>query len=205
MGTEREIKMPKGSKTCSNCGHNCGPRSFVCVKCGSPFTFKDGSKPTQSDIKLSIERAKIKNQIINEVEQNDNITVCRREITEYFKYINPTDREVSLYGKNVLILESLCGKYRLRIYNRFMGVPTRTIHGHLDLDYNEKYYMLCKYQPNDFLALVKRFRSATKVIEYHEAVIKGEREEVLYKPQNERKTRGERALRKRKRKFKLQK
>jgi hypothetical protein len=32
--------MPKGSKTCSNCGKDTGPRTKIC-ECGTAFTFKD--------------------------------------------------------------------------------------------------------------------------------------------------------------------
>ena len=32
--------MPRGQKTCSKCGEATGPRSFVCPKCGQPFSFK---------------------------------------------------------------------------------------------------------------------------------------------------------------------
>lgn len=32
--------MPKGSKTCSNCGEITGPRSYECPKCKNPFTIK---------------------------------------------------------------------------------------------------------------------------------------------------------------------
>lgn len=31
--------MPKGKKTCDNCGNLTGPRSFACPKCGHKFAF----------------------------------------------------------------------------------------------------------------------------------------------------------------------
>lgn len=36
--------MPKGQKTCSNCGEFNGPRAFVCKKCNHQFSFKAKSK-----------------------------------------------------------------------------------------------------------------------------------------------------------------
>lgn len=194
--------MPKGSKTCPSCGHNCGPRSFVCVKCGSPFTFKNGSKPTQADIRLSIDRAKEKSKVVADTEINEEPKYLR-ELSEYFISVEPTLREKELYGNKVNVYESKCGKYRARQYSHFFSVPARSIYGDMEAHETTPYYSLSKYQPNNFLALVKRFDSVSKLIDYHEAVIKGEKEEVLFKPQYERKTRGERALRKRKQKRKL--
>jgi hypothetical protein len=36
--------MPKGKKTCENCGHLTGPRAYICSKCNTPFAFKVQSK-----------------------------------------------------------------------------------------------------------------------------------------------------------------
>lgn len=32
--------MPRGKKTCTKCGTETGPRSFVCKNCNQPFAFK---------------------------------------------------------------------------------------------------------------------------------------------------------------------
>lgn len=37
--------MPKGSKTCPNCGATCGPRTYVCASCQHVFIVKQ--KPNQ--------------------------------------------------------------------------------------------------------------------------------------------------------------
>lgn len=36
--------MPKGQKTCSNCGNLTGPRAYMCKNCNTPFAFKPTSK-----------------------------------------------------------------------------------------------------------------------------------------------------------------
>ena len=36
--------MPKGKKTCENCGHECGPRAYMCPECQTPFVFAIQSK-----------------------------------------------------------------------------------------------------------------------------------------------------------------
>lgn len=36
--------MPKGKKTCENCGELSGPRSYMCKNCNTPFVFKPTSK-----------------------------------------------------------------------------------------------------------------------------------------------------------------
>ena len=36
--------MPKGKKTCSNCGQESGPRTYMCPNCNSSFAFKPKSK-----------------------------------------------------------------------------------------------------------------------------------------------------------------
>ena len=38
------MKMPKGKKTCENCGHECGPREYMCPECQTPFMFAVQSK-----------------------------------------------------------------------------------------------------------------------------------------------------------------
>ena len=40
--------MPKGKKTCDNCGTMTGPRAFMCPKCNTPFVFKAKSKETKN-------------------------------------------------------------------------------------------------------------------------------------------------------------
>jgi hypothetical protein len=40
--------MPKGKKTCDNCGNLTGPRAFMCPKCNTPFVFKAKSKETKN-------------------------------------------------------------------------------------------------------------------------------------------------------------
>lgn len=32
--------MPRGKKTCEQCGTTCGPRTYKCGECGHPFTIK---------------------------------------------------------------------------------------------------------------------------------------------------------------------
>lgn len=36
--------MPKGKKTCEKCGHECGPRAYMCPECQHPFMFAIQSK-----------------------------------------------------------------------------------------------------------------------------------------------------------------
>ena len=36
--------MPKGKKTCEKCGHECGPRAYMCPECQHPFMFAPKSK-----------------------------------------------------------------------------------------------------------------------------------------------------------------
>lgn len=36
--------MPKGSKTCPNCGATCGPRTFICPSCKHEFAMKRKEK-----------------------------------------------------------------------------------------------------------------------------------------------------------------
>ena len=36
--------MPKGKKTCEKCGHECGPRAYMCPECQHPFMFAVQSK-----------------------------------------------------------------------------------------------------------------------------------------------------------------
>ena len=36
--------MPKGKKTCEKCGHQCGPRAYMCPECQHPFMFAVQSK-----------------------------------------------------------------------------------------------------------------------------------------------------------------
>jgi len=36
--------MPKGKKTCEKCGHQCGPRAYMCPECQHPFMFAPQSK-----------------------------------------------------------------------------------------------------------------------------------------------------------------
>lgn len=36
--------MPKGQKTCENCGTSAGPRAFVCKNCNHQFVFKAKTK-----------------------------------------------------------------------------------------------------------------------------------------------------------------
>ena len=36
--------MPKGQKTCSNCGTLTGPRAYMCKNCNTPFTVKPTSR-----------------------------------------------------------------------------------------------------------------------------------------------------------------
>ena len=36
--------MPKGKKTCEKCGHQCGPRAYMCTECQHPFMFAIQSK-----------------------------------------------------------------------------------------------------------------------------------------------------------------
>ena len=36
--------MPKGKKTCETCGHECGPRAYMCPECQHPFMFAPKSK-----------------------------------------------------------------------------------------------------------------------------------------------------------------
>ena len=36
--------MPKGKKTCEKCGHQCGPRAYMCSECQHPFMFAVQSK-----------------------------------------------------------------------------------------------------------------------------------------------------------------
>lgn len=36
--------MPKGKKTCDNCGTLSGPRAYMCKNCNTPFMFKSVSK-----------------------------------------------------------------------------------------------------------------------------------------------------------------
>jgi len=36
--------MPKGKKTCEKCGHECGPRAYMCSECQHPFMFAVQSK-----------------------------------------------------------------------------------------------------------------------------------------------------------------
>jgi hypothetical protein len=40
--------MPKGKKTCDNCGHLTGPRAYMCPKCNTAFAFKAQSKEKRS-------------------------------------------------------------------------------------------------------------------------------------------------------------
>ena len=44
----RRLKMPRGQKTCDNCGHCTGPRAFVCPNCNSQFAFKPKSKEAKT-------------------------------------------------------------------------------------------------------------------------------------------------------------
>ena len=37
-------EMPKGKKTCEKCGHQCGPRAYMCPECQHPFMFAVQSK-----------------------------------------------------------------------------------------------------------------------------------------------------------------
>jgi hypothetical protein len=39
-----DYDMPKGKKTCENCGTMTGPRSYMCPDCNTPFTFAVQSK-----------------------------------------------------------------------------------------------------------------------------------------------------------------
>ena len=36
--------MPKGKKTCDNCGTLTGPRAYMCPNCNTPFAFKAQSR-----------------------------------------------------------------------------------------------------------------------------------------------------------------
>lgn len=36
--------MPKGKKTCDNCGTLTGPRAYMCPNCNTPFSFKVQSR-----------------------------------------------------------------------------------------------------------------------------------------------------------------
>lgn len=36
--------MPKGYKTCEKCGHQTGPRAYMCPECQTPFMFAPQSK-----------------------------------------------------------------------------------------------------------------------------------------------------------------
>ena len=40
--------MPKGKKTCEKCGHECGPRAYMCPECQHPFMFAVQSKEKKS-------------------------------------------------------------------------------------------------------------------------------------------------------------
>ncbi len=40
--------MPKGKKTCEKCGHQCGPRAYMCPECQHPFMFAPQSKEKKS-------------------------------------------------------------------------------------------------------------------------------------------------------------
>jgi DNA-directed RNA polymerase subunit RPC12/RpoP len=40
--------MPKGQKTCENCGTATGPRAFVCKNCNHQFVFKPQSKEAKN-------------------------------------------------------------------------------------------------------------------------------------------------------------
>lgn len=40
--------MPKGKKTCDNCGTMTGPRAYMCSNCNTPFTFAVQSKESKN-------------------------------------------------------------------------------------------------------------------------------------------------------------
>lgn len=40
--------MPKGSKTCSNCGLQTGPRAYICSQCKTPFDFAVKTKRSRT-------------------------------------------------------------------------------------------------------------------------------------------------------------
>jgi hypothetical protein len=42
--------MPKGSKTCSNCGKTCGPRRYDCPHCSHAFVVKGEKKTPKQKI-----------------------------------------------------------------------------------------------------------------------------------------------------------
>jgi uncharacterized Zn ribbon protein len=60
--------MPRGQKTCDNCGHCTGPRAFVCPSCNTQFVFNVKSRE-QKNTKV------VKNINWKELESGDMIKV----------------------------------------------------------------------------------------------------------------------------------
>lgn len=53
--------MPRGQKTCDNCGSSNGPRAKQCVQCGQGFAFKAKSKEQRTTKGIKVDWRDLKN------------------------------------------------------------------------------------------------------------------------------------------------
>lgn len=189
--------MAKGSKICPSCNASVGPRSFACKHCKHVFDFKNGYKPTEKDIKRVSERVAIAEgkESVSTPEEEE---VFYKDVSESFNIVTPTKDELVKFGQSVKTYESKCGKYRLRAYNNFYGVPACNLYDEANIHPTVYFYQLCKYQRCNSLALVKRFKSSSVAVGYYQDVVNGVREDKLYTPSElNRETRGMKNLKKR--------
>ena len=98
--------MPRGQKTCKNCGATCGPRSFTCPKCGAGFTIKGVQQQQAAPTTTSVDKP---------------------ATSEFdpFKYIEDTEYPMGKlrhYGPEFKVWASLDRMFHIRYYTHFDGV-----------------------------------------------------------------------------------
>lgn len=148
--------MPKGSKTCPSptCQKQCGPRSFVCPSCGTPFVIKgvlaDINSPAFKPSKA------VEEQLI--------------KVSDFFEEIDYSKDPTNLrcFDGNARVWETKDGKYRLRFSETFMGVKV----GH------ESPYSLLRINLNPLVQIewdfIHRFKSMQKALRGFRKVLAGE-------------------------------
>lgn len=105
--------MPKGSKTCSKCGHVTGPRAYICSQCQNPFVLKGKV--------LDVEAVKLEQSKVDGVSKTAvalNVLDFMSPVAEYKD--DPINLRV--YDGRAKLWESKDGQYRIRYEPTYMGV-----------------------------------------------------------------------------------
>jgi len=97
--------MPRGQKECPNCHEKCGPRSFVCPKCGTGFTIKGEQHHDIQNIEKKSDEELHLAKYVKDCQDEHEKKIC-------LKY----------FGENALTMESHCGLYRIRYCPEFEGI-----------------------------------------------------------------------------------